>query len=144
MNKVKQNNNTVTQLNSVTMPKLIKQGYYRLLISNAGISFRKSLSDKLDSLFKPKLGFIGWKNRFLYPERNIPKKNIELISTAMEEALAREIEIQTVYLSEQIKIKNKDLKKLKDSIINLEVLLIECKKAIKEYKNETAIKQNAL
>lgn len=123
MIKDKQNLNTHTS----TIDVLTKN--YQLLISNKWISYRKKLADDLDKIFIPTVGYSGWKQRFLYPIKNIPKKDYSMISTIMGETLIRKIEEQLDYLHEQLKSKQKEL----DEIQNI---ITESENAIKNFNKK--------
>lgn len=106
-----------------SIPLLLKnKKNYQLLISNRSINFRRILIEKLDDTFNPELGYNTWKNRFLYPETNIPKKNFEEISTLMEKYLAQTLQKQVEYLREEKK--------------DIERIIAESEKAIKTYRDE--------
>lgn len=107
---------------------------YQLLISNKWVSFRKDLARELDKIFIPRVGYTGWKQRFLYPEKNIPKKDFEMIATAMEENLARQLEKQLDYVHNQIAQKQNDAARMHQEIENLETIISESINAIKKYQ----------
>lgn len=140
MSKNNKKTDTLTENKSVSkLPELIKDPkWYQLLISNRGTSFRISMTKKLDDIFTPSLGFQIWKNRFLYPEKNIPKKEIVTISRAMEEALAFELQEQTDFIKNAINEKGFEISMLKTEIQLYENILKETEKAIKIYKDDKA------
>ena len=111
--------------------EILKKGY-SLLDSN----IRKQVGNMLDELFPPSEGWIHWKNRFLYPDRNIPKKNFAIISEAMNETLNWGLQKQADVLNGKIELTNEKIRHLhvekqeKESIIE-EIMLI-----VNNYQNE--------
>lgn len=114
--------NTINESVKPISKILIEGKAYDLLISNRGISFRKKLAERLDSIFDLKVGWKTWKSRFLYPKENIPAKNAEKISTAMTEMLMWALQEQIDYLQNEMK----ETEKLIKSSIEI----------INNYKNE--------
>lgn len=114
--------NTINESVKPISKILIEGKAYDLLISNRGISFRKKLAERLDSIFDLKVGWKTWKSRFLYPNENIPAKNAEKISTAMTEMLMWALQEQIDYLQNEMK----ETEKLIKSSIEI----------INNYKNE--------
>jgi len=133
MIKDNQKNNSDTSIVNVLVrePK-----YYQLLISNKWVSFRKELSDDLDKFFIPKVGYSGWKQRFLYPLRNIPKKDRGMISKIMGEALSRKLEKQMDFLRTKILENKRKIATLTKENEHLETIFSESIQAIKTFRNE--------
>lgn len=137
MNKDNKKTNIPTLNDSVReLPELIKNTkYYQLLISNRGTSFRMSMIEKIEKVFTPTLGFKTWKNRFLYPEKNIPIKKTKEIAAIMEEALIFELNEQQNFILDEIAIIEKEILELKTKNQTYCNILTETKAAIKIYKN---------
>ena len=69
------------------VPPLIK--FFKMLTANRTKNFRIELFEYCNSFYPAqKLSYVTWKNRYLYPLKNIPKKDFKTIITIMEEALA--------------------------------------------------------
>jgi hypothetical protein len=119
----KDNQNCNTKQLSVT--EILKDGY-ALLDSNV----RKDVGDMLDRIFVVKQGWIHWKNRFLYPVRNIPKKNFDEYSCAMLDSLVWGLQKQVDIHNGKIEIAEEKMrhlhleKKQKEDIVNQCLLII--------------------
>jgi len=114
MNKDNESNtktNGVKQIPEIILDKKA----YSALISNKMVSFRKKLAARLDEIFSPGVGFKTWKSRFLYPQENIPAKNVEKYTTVMTEMLLWTLQEQVDYLNNQ---KN-DIDKLIDESLQI-------------------------
>ena len=140
MNKDTKKTDNPTPNKSVgEIPELIKDPkWYKLLISNRGTSFRVSMIEKLNDVFTPSISFETWKHRFLYPEKNIPKKEIITISRAMEEALNFELQFQTDFIKSEINKKRDEITFMNTEIELYENILKETEIAIKIYNNDKA------
>lgn len=107
MSKDNQNCNT---RDSIDKNKTLQNGYGFLSIEH-----RKNLGQDLDRVFLLEQGWKHWKYRFLYPERNIPKKHYETYSTVMFHLLMW-------YLQKEVDKRISEIQQTKDTIMDLKTI----------------------
>jgi len=91
MCKSKKNNANTKALRKIS--KIISNPeYFKILISNRSINYRKPLYEKLNKIFPPGKTDSAWKNYFLYPEK-IPENGREQYIKVMEELLNLQLQI---------------------------------------------------
>jgi hypothetical protein len=134
MSKVNQNSNTTQQ--SVTY--FLVKGFALLQPS-----VRKELSLALDKIYVPKQGYKAWKYRYLYPVRNIPKKNWHEFITNMTELLAFYLQKQVDIINNQVEEINLKIRKQHLKIEEKKVVENQIADMILKYKNNEYVEEEA-
>lgn len=125
----KDNEKCNTNTSSVT--EILKTGY-----SYLDSNIRKQMGEMLDAIFGPPEGWVHWKNRYLYPVRNIPKKNFDVVAQAMTETLFWGLQQQVDVLNGKIELVDKRVRHLSTERGEKESIVKYLNEMINTYKNE--------
>jgi hypothetical protein len=127
MSKDKENCNTI----KTGVTEILKKGY-SLLDSN----IRKQMGEMLDDIFIVTQGWVHWKNRYLYPNRNIPKKNFDEYSKAMLDTLNWGLQEQVDVYTGKIDLVDEKIRHLHLEKEAKEAIVKEIMEIVNTYTNE--------